>query len=405
MSGPCSGFHLAPHLTDYPGGNPNAIELVQMNDRKVVVVGAGPAGLAAAAELRRAGIESVVLEKEDTIASSWRRRYDRLRLNTSRLNSKLPGSRYPRGTPLFPSRDDIVKYLEAYAAKNKLDITFGTRVERIDRDNGGFVVRSSDGDVLASHVIVATGHDHTPIIPNWEGRDRFKGPLLHAGDYRNAEPFRDQDVLVVGPGCSGVEIAYDLATNGAAQVWLAVRTSPSVLLRSMFGGLPNDLPALVLLKLPTRVADSQMRLASRLTVGALDKYGLPEPEVGPMTRLRREGKAPAVVDKEMVDAIKDRRIEIVAGVESLDESGVELADSTRIEPAAIIAATGYRRGLEPLVGHLGVLDERGLPRVHRGKEAAPGLRFTGYDARPGQIRLMGTGAKRAARAIARDLGR
>jgi putative flavoprotein involved in K+ transport len=102
-----------------------------------------------------------------------------------------------------------------------------------------------------------------------------------------------------------------------------------------------------------------------------------------------------------VDAIKKHRIEIVAGVESLDEAGVMLADGTRIEPAAIIAATGYRRGLEPLVGHLGALDERGLPHVHRGREAAPGLRFTGYDARPGQIRLMGTGGNRAAREIAR----
>jgi cation diffusion facilitator CzcD-associated flavoprotein CzcO len=375
-----------------------------MEERRVVVVGAGPAGLAAGAELRRAGIEPLVLEKESTIASSWRGRYDRLRLNTSRWNSMLPGSRYPRGTPIFPSRDDLVKYLDDYAAKNELNITFGTRVERIDRDNGGFVLRTSGGDIRAGHVIVATGHDHTPTIPDWPGRDRFEGQLLHAGEYRNAEAFRDMDVLVVGPGCSGVEIAYDLAEHGAARVWLAVRTSPSVLLRSM-SGLPNDLPALFVLKMPTRVADSQMKLASRLWVGALDKYGLPEPEVGAMTRLRREGKAPAIVDKEMVDAIRKGIIAIVAGVESLDETGVVLADGTRIEPAAIIAATGYRRGLEPLVGHLGVLDERGLPRVHRGKEAARGLRFTGYDARPGQIRLMGTGAKRAAREIARDIRR
>jgi putative flavoprotein involved in K+ transport len=375
-----------------------------VDDRSVIVVGAGPAGLAAAASLRRAGIEPLVLERENAIAPSWRGRYDRLRLNTSRWNSMLPGSRYPRGTPVFPSRDDVVAYLEAHAAKNELEITFGTRVDRIDRDDHGYVVRTSAGDARARHVIVATGHDHTPTVPEWQGRERFTGQLLHAGEYRNVAPFSGKDVLVVGPGCSGVEIAYDLAQNGAATVWLAVRTSPSVLLRSL-GGVPNDFPALLLLKLPTRIADSQMKLASRLTVGALDEYGLPEPEVGPMTRLRREGKAPAVVDRKMVDAIKSRRIEIVAGVESLDETGVMLADGTRVEPAAIVAATGYRRGLEPLVGHLGVLDERGLPRVHRGREAAPGLRFTGYDARPGQIRLMGTGAKRAARAIARDLRR
>jgi cation diffusion facilitator CzcD-associated flavoprotein CzcO len=372
---------------------------MHVDNRRVVVIGAGPAGLAAAAELKRAGITPVVLEREATVAASWRRRYDRLRLNTSRLNSKLPGSRYPRGTPIFPTRDDVVSYLEAYAAKNELEIQFGTRVERIDRQNGGWTVRTSDRDVQASHVIVATGNDHTPTIPDWPGRERFTGRLLHARDYRNAEPFRGQDVLVVGPGCSGVEIAYDLVENGARRVLLAVRTPPNVLLRSMWG-LPNDLPALAMLKLPPRIADVQANLASRLSVGSLAPYGLPKPAVGPMTRLKREGKAPALVDKEMVDAIKKRRIEIVAGVESLDETAVTLTDGTRIEPAAIIAATGYWRGLEPLVGHLGVLDQRGMPRVHRGREAAPGLRFTGYDLRPGQIRLMGTGAKRAAREIA-----
>jgi cation diffusion facilitator CzcD-associated flavoprotein CzcO len=373
-----------------------------MGARRVVVVGAGPAGLAAAAELQREGITPLVLEKEDTIATSWRGRYDRLRLNTSRLNSKLPGSRYPRGTPIFPSRDDVVTYLEGYARKNKLEIQFGTRVERIDRDNGAWVLRTSAGDIAASHVIVATGNEHTPTMPDWPGRERFSGQLIHARDYRNAEPFRDEDVLVVGPGCSGVEIAYDLAENGAARVWLAVRTGATVLLRSMFG-LPNDLPGLLMLKLPTRIADSQMKLASRLTVGALEEYGIPQPEVGPMTRLKREGKAPALVDKEMVAAIKQGRIEVVAGVESFDETGVILADGSRVEPAAVVTATGYRRGLESLVGHLDVLDERGLPRIHRGKEATPGLRFTGYDARPGQIRLMGTGAKRAAREIARAI--
>jgi cation diffusion facilitator CzcD-associated flavoprotein CzcO len=373
-----------------------------MGDRKaVVVVGAGPAGLAAAAELKRVGVTPVVLEKEDAIAASWRGRYDRLRLNTSRMNSKLPGSRYPRGTPTFPSRDDLISYLDDYARKNGLEVQFGTRVERIDRAEGAWVVRTSTGDIQASHVVVGTGNEHTPTIPEWPGRDRFGGRLLHAREYRNADRFRGEDVLVVGPGCSGVEIAYDLTENGAARVWLAVRTGPTVLLRSMFG-LPNDVPGILLLKLvPTRLADSQMKLASRLTVGGLEKYGIPKPEEGAMTRLRREGKAPALVDREVVDAIKDGRIEVVAGVESFDETGVTLADGARLEPAAVIAATGYSRGLEPLVGHLGVLDERGLPRVHRGKEVAPGLFFTGYDARPGQIRLMGTGAKRAARAIAR----
>jgi hypothetical protein len=121
------------------------------------------------------------------------------------------------------------------------------------------------------------------------------------------------------------------------------------------------------------------------------------------SRLRRLGVAPAIVDKETIEAIKDRRIEIVAGVESLDETGVELSDGSRIEPDALIAATGYRTGLVPIMGHLDVLDDRGVPRVLRG-EAAPGLRFIGYDPRPAQLGYLGAEAKRAARAIARETG-
>jgi hypothetical protein len=110
--------------------------------------------------------------------------------------------------------------------------------------------------------------------------------------------------------------------------------------------------------------------------------------------------APAIVDKEVIEAIKDRRIEIVAGVESMDETGVGLADGARIEPEAVIAATGYRTGLEPVVGHLGVLDEKGVPQPPTGDEAAPGLRFIGFLPRPAHLGLIAREATRTAEAIA-----
>jgi cation diffusion facilitator CzcD-associated flavoprotein CzcO len=121
---------------------------------------------------------------------------------------------------------------------------------------------------------VATGYERQPFIPSWPGRDRFTGRLLHAADYRNPAPFRGSDVLVVGSGCSGMEIAYDLAAAGAGLVRLSVRTPPSMLLRSV-GGLPGDLPALVLLRLPPRVGDSQVRLLQRLVLGDLAPTGFP----------------------------------------------------------------------------------------------------------------------------------
>jgi cation diffusion facilitator CzcD-associated flavoprotein CzcO len=250
-------------------------------------------------------------------------------------------------------------------------------------------------------VIVATGYEHTPTIPDWPGRESFQGQLLHAAEYRNAAPFRDEDVLVVGPGCSGVEIAYDLAEHGARRVRLAVRTPPTIVLR-LDRGVPGDIPAILMMRAPIRFADAQLLKVSRKATGDLSAYGLAPPEKGPMTRLKEEGKAPAIVDKEMIEAIRQRKIEIVTSVETLDGTGVTLANGDRIEPDAIIAATGYRCGLEPLVGHLGVLDGRGVPLVVGGGEAAPGLRFVGYVPRPGQIRFMGHEARRVASEIRRS---
>jgi hypothetical protein len=103
--------------------------------------------------------------------------------------------------------------------------------------------------------------------------------------------------------------------------------------------------------------------------------------------------------------IREGRIEVVAAVESLDASGVRLADGSRVEPEALVCATGYRRALEPLVGHLGVLDERGVPRAVGATPAADGLRFIGFVPRPGGIGDMANEAKRASRAIARELRR
>jgi cation diffusion facilitator CzcD-associated flavoprotein CzcO len=370
-----------------------------MSERRVVVVGAGPAGLASAAELGRRGIPVTVLERADHVASSWRSRYDRLRLNSSRPFSKLPGERYVPGTPMFPSRDEVVAYLEGYAKRNRIEVRLGTRLERIDRAGERWLLQTSAGQVAADHVIVAAGYEHTPSIPDWRGRDRFEKAFMHSGEYRNADRFRAADVLVVGPGCSGMEIAYDLVENGAARVRLAVRTPPNIILRDPAGPVFANL----LRRLPPKRADAVTNRLRAKKIGDLTEFGLPVPEEGVFSRLRRLGVAPAIVDMEVIEAIKERRIEIVAGVESLDQTGVKLADRTRIEPDAVIAATGFRPALAPLVGHLGLLNERGAPYAAQGQEAAPGLRFVGYKPLPAHIGHVGREAKRAAKEIARAM--
>jgi cation diffusion facilitator CzcD-associated flavoprotein CzcO len=370
-------------------------------EEDVVVIGAGSAGLSAALALRDRGIRALVLERSDAVGASWRSRYARLRLNSFRGTSHLPGRRFPDGTPAFPTREEFIAHLDEHSGD--LDVRLGARAERIDRDGDAWRLRLADGEIRARQVVVATGYDHTPHIPDWPGRASFRGRLLHSAQYRDPEPFRDAAVLVAGAGTSGMEIAFHVARGGARQVSLAARTPPNIFLREGPGGVPGDVIALALLHAPVRFADAFSRFGRRQALGDLSAHGLPVPEEGVFARLRRLGVAPAIVDAEVIDAVRDGRITVVPGVRELDETGVRLEDGERVEADAVIAATGYRRGLEPLVGHLGVLDGRGVPRATAPEPAADGLRFVGYVPRPGMLGYAAKTAAQAAKAIAREL--
>jgi glycine/D-amino acid oxidase-like deaminating enzyme len=367
----------------------------------VVLVGAGPTGIAAALSLRDRGVKVVVLDRAEQVASSWRTRYDHLKLNTGRQFSHLPKRPYPRGTPTFPSRDQVVEHIERSASG--LDIRFKTTVERIDRGSGGWRMHASTGDVEARQVIVATGYDHTPHVPEWPGMHGFTGELLHSSAYRNPARYVGKRVLVVGCGSSGMEIAHDVAAGGASRVWMAVRTPPNIMMRSGPGGLPGDVIATPLYHLPPPIADRIARRARLRTIGDLTKFGLPIPDEGPFSRSARLGVAPALVDMAVINAIKVGVIEVVKAPESFDGSTVSLVDGTRLHPDIVVCATGYRRGLEPLVGHLGVLDERGVPLATCGQPVADGLRFLGFLPRPSQIGYTSKRARRVANDIANGL--
>ena len=210
-------------------------------------------------------------------------------------------------------------------------------------------------------------------------------------------------MIVVGTGSSGMEIAHDLATGGAAKVWLAVRTPPNIMLRSLPGGLPGDLISLPLFRAPVRFADAVGRASRKANLGDLSEFGLPIPDEGMFERVKRLDRVPSLVDMEVIDAIRDGSMEVVATVDSFDGDKVVLVDGSRLDPDAVLFATGYLRGLEQLVGHLGVLDERGKPVVIGETPAAEGLRFIGYDVRPSLIGYMAKQSKRMAKRIAREL--
>jgi cation diffusion facilitator CzcD-associated flavoprotein CzcO len=196
-----------------------------------------------------------------------------------------------------------------------------------------------------------------------------------------------------------MDIAGDLIQGGAGRVRLAVRTQPHLVLRNSACG-PNDLLAAALQRVPTRIADSIDEFIRRKTIGDLAPWGLTLPQEGTFAALRRDDSQPTVIDPDVIEAIKGGRIKIVAGVSSVDADGVELTDGTMLRPDAIIAATGFSTGLEPLVGHLEVLDAQGMPRSSCGSTTASGLYFLGYE--PG-VGVIGPRARRAARDLCREL--
>jgi putative flavoprotein involved in K+ transport len=371
-------------------------------EERVVVIGAGAAGLGVAGALERHGIQPLVLEREREVGMPWARRYDSLRLNTPRGLSHLPRYRMPRRYGRWPTKDDLAEYLRTYQQRLGLRVQFGIEARRVDRHAGGWLVRTSEGDLSARCVVVTTGHDADPVIPAWPGRESFRGELIHSSDYREPSPFRDRDVLVVSASNSGSEIAFELARAGAARVRVAMRTPPPIVPREYLG-FPIMYSALPLNPWPDRVGDTAAHSMQRRIYGDLSAYGMPRAPYGVQTNARRRHRS-TLVDAGFVDALKQGELELVGAVQAFDGSDVVLVDGSRIGPEVVIAATGYRSNLPELVGHLGVLDEEGWPAVDQGADhpATPELFFSGYWASMiGQLLHMRRDARRIARTIAR----
>ena len=359
----------------------------------VVIVGAGPAGLAAAATLRARGIDPTILERGQHVGEQWRTRYDRLHLHTVRWLSNLPGYRIPREFGPWVARDHFVKYLEQYTAHHGLEPRFGVEATRIDRDNGQWRVQTTAGTIPARVIVVASGYTRVPYLPRWPGA--FDGPVVHAAEYRNPGPYRGQDVLVVGAGNSGTEIAVDLAEGGASRVRIAVRTPPNILRRDT-KGLPTQLVGIAFQHLPPRLLDPLIHALRRATIPNLSARGLPRPSA-PFSQFQRTHTVP-IIDVGFVDAVRGGAVEVVPGVTALDGRAAVLADGSRIYPDAIVAATGYHPGLEHLVGNVTAIGEHGIPSPQ------PHLHFLGIGVFiSGQLHQVSKDARQTAAMVAREL--
>lgn len=364
-----AGFH-----SPAPSGPGNRVH-------SVLIVGAGLNGLAAAHALKKKGLAPIILDAADQPAKTWRIRHDQLRLNTHRLISYLPGMRIPRRYGAFPSRDGIADYLQSYERSLNVPVHRNVRIQCMDREANGWRLTASNGVWRAQNVIVATGHERVPVIPEWPGRHDFTGELLHVASLGRIERFKDRRVLVVGAGNSGTDALNHLVRVRTKSLWVSVRNGPTILPTRLLG-IPLQLLSPLMVPLPARITDHLMAATERLVFGDLKQCSLPKHPNGVATRLIQEGVAPAF-DNGFVAALKAGRVTVLPQIEGFDGGAVLLAGGMRVWPEVVICATGYSPGLGKMVGHLGVLNDNGKP-VYSGPENHPdfdGLWFMGMKPR------------------------
>ncbi len=364
-----------------------------------VIIGAGPAGLAAGACLKAQGLDVVILEKSDAVAPVWRRHYDRLHLHTDRGHSALPGLPMPSSYGRYPSRAQVVEYLESYAAKFDLKPRFNAPVSQVRRSGTLWRAEAGNETVEAPVAVIATGFADFPHSPAWPGMETFGGPILHSSRYRNPKPFAGQRVLVVGFGNSGGEIALDLAEAGI-DVTLSVRGPVRILPRELFG-VPILTWAIAQQRLPARIADILNAPAIRLAVGSIEKLGMTRAAKGPRRMVEEDGRVP-LLDIGTVAQIRAGRIKVRGDIASLGPKTITFVGSPPEPFDAVILATGFRPDLRALLPDArGVLSQSGRPLVSGRPTAEPGLFFCGAITSPtGQLREIGIEAQRIADAVA-----
>lgn len=318
-----------------------------MQDTPVLIIGAGPAGLAMAGRLRQHGISFEVIEKSLHVGNAWREHYDRLRLHTVKEYSQLPGMPFPNYYPRYVSRQMLVDYFESYAREFDIRPHFGEEASTIEPAAEGWAVRTASGKAfLARHVVVATGINRVPIRPSFPGESQYQGQILHSRQYKNYKPFCNQRVLVVGMGNTGAEIALDLSENDI-HPYLSVRGPVNIVPRDFLGN-PTQRTAFTLARLPTWLGDWIGAQVQWLAFGNLHRYGLEKPDMPPARQLRETGKTP-VIDLGTVDQIKSGKIKIVPEIETFTKKGVRFKGGKELKVDVVILATGYRAQLEDLL--------------------------------------------------------
>lgn len=366
-----------------------------MSSEDILVIGAGPAGLAVSACLRRERLAHGVLEREATVGSAWRRHYDRLHLHTTKTYSGLPMTPWPKAGPRYPSREQVVQYLEAYASEHHVVPRLGVTVHSVQRTGDHFTVSTSAGEMRPRFVIMTTGYNGQPRLPKVPGLDSFAGSVIHTCTYKNAGPYKSKRTLVVGCGNSGAEIALDLAEQGV-DVSMVVRGPVHVVPRDLFGR-PTQHTNVLLSHLPLALRDAIAMATVGLVVGDLSRWGILRPKMGPNRMIEETGRIP-MLDIGTINMVKRGKIRVLPAVQEIMPSSVRFADGAEHPFEAIIFATGYTPGLGKVVqGFEAIADARGRPHRFGEETAIPGLYFVGFKNPPtGALREIALEAPRVA---------
>ncbi len=351
-----------------------------MPKTQTLIIGASAAGLACAARLKRIRHEFILLERSDMVGQSWRNHYDRLHLHTHKGASTLPYVPYPKDTPKYPSRNQVVSYLEDYASMLGLNPIFNTEVISVKRENDRWITVTNDETYESEHVIFCTGKAHTPRAFNKPGLESFPGQVIHSSAYRNGREFENQNVLVVGFGNSACEIAIDLHEHGA-RTFMSVRSPVNIIPKEILG-IPVLTIGIFQSNFPPRVTDRLNKPLLKFLIGDFTKYGLRKLPYGPREQIVMHHQIP-LLDLGTLDLIRKGHIVVQDDIELIDEKNIRFKNGSEVEFDAIVYGTGYEHGLE------GIIDlpkerwqELEMPITKRKNLGTDGLYFCGLFVAP-----------------------
>ena len=345
-------------------------------ETETLIVGASSSGMAVARQLQERGKPYLQVDRADAVGPMWRNAYDRLHLHTTRSRSGLPFAPMPRSYPRYPSRQQVVDYLEFYRRGLAQQPIFQSEVKRISREGDRWRCELAGETITARNVVLATGNTRLPARPSFDGQGSFNGQIIHSSDYRTGAAYRGQDVLVVGFGNSACEIAIDLCEQGARPT-LAVRGAVNAIPRELLG-IPIQNLGLIQRFVPARVADAINAPVLRLALGDIRKLGLRKLPYGAIEQIRVHQQQP-LMDIGTLALIRSGSIAVRPGVARFTSTGAVFADGREAKFDAVILATGFRPALGEFLPDVpGVLDANGAPLVSGGRTAAPGLYFCGF---------------------------